>query len=243
MMAKTMKPGQRVIVALRKQIASGEIADGARIAEIATAAALNVSRMPVRTALRALEQEGLVVKLGARGYAARAPSPAQIQDAIEVRGVLEGLAARRLAERGLDGNARRHIDQCLEQGEAIFAAGHLGDGGIERFYDYNSRFHDLLIAASGNGAIGVALARNNHLPFASATAFALNCDDMPGEYVHLRAAHRQHQAVVAAILAGDGDAAEQIMRAHARMALTGPGVFERLGIETQQMPATSARRA
>ena len=121
-MAKTMKPGQRVIVALRKQIASGEIADGARIAEIATAAALNVSRMPVRTALRALEQEGLVVKLGARGYAARAPSPSQIQDAIEVRGVLEGLAARRLAEQGLNSDARRTIEQCLEQGDEPGAA-------------------------------------------------------------------------------------------------------------------------
>ena len=115
-MAKTMKPGQRVIVALRRQIASGEIADGARIAEIATAAALNVSRMPVRTALRALEQEGFVVKLGSRGYAARAPSPEQISDAIDVRGVLEGLAARRMAKRGLSARDRTSFMQCLEQG-------------------------------------------------------------------------------------------------------------------------------
>ncbi|RVT39457.1 GntR family transcriptional regulator [Sphingobium algorifonticola] len=239
-MAKAMKPGQRVLAALRMQIASGDIADGARIAEIATAAALNVSRMPVRTALRALEQEGLVVKLGARGYAARAPSPAQICDAIEVRGVLEGLAARRLAERSMDGGTRKNLDACLAEGDAIFADDMPSEGAMERFYDYNRRFHDLLIAASGNGAIGVALSRNNHLPFASATAFAIGGSDVPGERAHLLAAHHQHRAVVAAILAGDGDQAEQIMRGHARMALTGPGIVERLGIETQQAPGVGA---
>ena len=45
--------------------------------------------MPVRTALRALEQEGLVERLGARGYAARSVSSLQIRDAIEVRGRLD----------------------------------------------------------------------------------------------------------------------------------------------------------
>lgn len=63
-MTAPMKPGQRVLFALRKMIVSGEIPDGARIAEIATAERFGVSRMPVRTALRTLEQEGLVAKLG-----------------------------------------------------------------------------------------------------------------------------------------------------------------------------------
>mgnify|MGYP006168671373 CR=1 FL=1 len=46
------KPGQMVLVALRKMIVSGEIPDGTRIAEIGTAERFGVSRMPVRTALR-----------------------------------------------------------------------------------------------------------------------------------------------------------------------------------------------
>ena len=88
------KPGQRVLIALRKMIASGELAAGERIAEIPTAELLEVSRTPVRIAFRTLEQEGLLVKCAGRGYTVRAVSPADIAGAVEVRGVLEGQAAR-----------------------------------------------------------------------------------------------------------------------------------------------------
>lgn len=226
-----MKPGQRVIVALRAMIASGELKDGERIAEIATAEALGVSRMPVRTALRALEQEGLVVKLGARGYAARGPSRVQIEGAIEVRGVLEGVAARRLAEAGLDATTAAALARCLDDGDRLFAKGYLADGDLERFHAYNIAFHDLLVTACGNPAIGVALARNNHLPFASAAALALDWDDRPGEYRHLLTAHRQHHAVADAIRSRDTATAEAIMRDHATIAIARTGLFERLGIE------------
>jgi GntR family transcriptional regulator of vanillate catabolism len=60
-----------------------------------------VSRTPVRLAFRTLEQEGLLEKAGKRGYVVRAFSEADVLCAIEVRGALEGLAARRLAERGI----------------------------------------------------------------------------------------------------------------------------------------------
>ena len=173
-MEKPIKPGQYVLIALRKMIASGELADGARIAEISTAELLGVSRMPVRTALRALEQEGLVVKLGARGYAARGPTSTQIADAIEVRGVLEGLAARTVASTKITPTFTKRLKACLKNGDELFEKGHLAEGDLERFYDYNVEFHDLLVEASNNQAIAAALSRNNHLPFASAAALALD---------------------------------------------------------------------
>lgn len=231
-----MKPGQRVIVALRKMIASGELTDGARIAEIATAERLGVSRMPVRTALRTLEQEGLVVRLGARGYAARGPTATQIDGAIEVRGVLEGLAARIVASKPLAPGLTRQLDACLKIGDALFEKGHLEEGDLERFYSYNLAFHDLLVTGSANQAIAIALSRNNHLPFASAAALALDWDDLSSEYHHLLAAHRQHHAVTAAILAGQADEAEHLMRDHARASVGSRSIFERFGVELQ-MPS------
>src|ERR1044072_9493412 len=123
-----MKPGQRVMMALRKLIASGEIKSGERIDEIPTAAALGVSRMAVRTALRSLEREDLVVRLGARGYAARGVSSDQIRDAIEVRGVLEGFAARRLAERGMTPDIHARLVGFIAEGEALVRAGGRGAG-------------------------------------------------------------------------------------------------------------------
>jgi GntR family transcriptional regulator of vanillate catabolism len=221
-----MKPGQRVLMALRKMIASGEIKSGERIAEIPTAAALGVSRMPVRTALRSLEQEGLVVRLGARGYAARGVSTGQIRDAIEVRGVLEGFAARRLAERGASEQTRHRLAALIEEGEALFASGQLCAEDLDRYAAYNLAFHDTLVAAAGNVAVETALARNNFEPFAGAGALALDLTDLAAEYEHLLAAHRQHKAVLEAIECGDALAAEQIMRDHALAAVRNAKVFE-----------------
>jgi GntR family transcriptional regulator of vanillate catabolism len=228
-MEKPVKPGQQVLVALRRMIADGSIKPGDRIAEIPTAEALGVSRMPVRTALRALEHEGLVVKLGARGYTPRPVDATAITGAIEVRGVLEGLAVRRLTERGLTPAEAARFAAILEEGEALFAKGHLADGDLDGFYRYNLAFHDLLIAASGNPSIALALGRNNHLPFASAAALALDWDDLEGEYRHLLAAHREHQAVMAAIGNRDADLAERLMRGHASAAIANRKAFRLLG--------------
>jgi len=221
-----IKPGQRVLMALRKMIASGEIKSGERIAEIPTAEALGVSRMPVRTALRSLEQEGLVVRLGKRGYAARGVSTGQIRDAIEVRGVLEGFAARRVAERGLSEQTRQQLVGLIEEGEALFVEGRLSAEDIDRYAAYNLAFHDTLVRAAENGAVEASLARNNFEPFASAGAMALDLADLVAEYDHLVAAHRQHKAVLDAIERGDAAAAEQIMRDHALAAVRNTKVFE-----------------
>lgn len=225
---KRIKPGQHVIISLRRMIAEGQFQPGERIGEVATAETLGVSRMPVRTALRALEAEGLVVKLGARGYAARSITAAEIHGAIEVRGVLEGLAARRLAIRGLTSAEERRFAACLAQGEAIFTKGALADDDLDRFYHYNLAFHALLIEASGNPSIGQALARNNHLPFASASALALDWSDRPSEFAHLLDAHRAHCEVVDAILRLVPDQAERIMRDHAQIAVGSERVFKGL---------------
>lgn len=91
-------PGQRVLALLRQMIAEGSLAAGERIAEIPTAERLGVSRMPVRMAFRVLEQEGLLIRHGARGYAVRQLGEEELAGAVEVRGVLEGLAARQAAE-------------------------------------------------------------------------------------------------------------------------------------------------
>lgn len=221
-----IKPGQRVMMVLRKMIASGEIKSGERIAEIPTAAALGVSRMPVRTALRTLEQEGLVVRLGARGYAARGISSRQIRDAIEVRGVLEGFAVRRIAEGGLRPETRARLVALIEEGDAIFAAGRLVDGDLERYGNYNLAFHDVLTSSAGNAAVEAALVRNSLEPFGGAGAFALNFADLAAEYEHLLAAHHQHRAVFEAIDGGDAEGAERIMRDHALAAIRNAQVFE-----------------
>ena len=84
---------------IRQAILDGELPAGSRLKEDELAARLDVSRTPVREALRRLEAEGLVVHEAKRGAAVRAYSASELDDMYRLRAMLEGYAARRAAER------------------------------------------------------------------------------------------------------------------------------------------------
>lgn len=213
------KPGQRVLSTLRQMIISGELAAGERLAEIPTAERLGVSRTPVRIAFRALEQEGLLTKLERRGYRVREVTPEEVGGAVEVRGVLEGLAARQAAERGLSPEQRKGLLECLDWGDALFEKGYVTEDDLEVYHDLNRRFHALIIEASGNPAIGSALSRNEHLPFASVSSLTVDRNNLEREYRRFNFAHMQHHAAFDAIDHRQGARAEGIMREHAQATL------------------------
>ena len=219
------KPGQRVLVTLRRMIASGELPAGERVAEIPTAEALGVSRTPVRIAFRTLEQEGLLARAGARGYMVREVSPNDIAGAVEVRGVLEGLAARQAAERGLSEEQLKVLMACLAEGDGLFNKGYVVADDMAVYHDMNMRFHRTVIEASNNPAIAEALSRNDHLPFASVSALALDRNNMEGEYKRFNFAHMQHHAIVDALVSRQGARAEAIMREHANATLRYANLF------------------
>ncbi|POP77883.1 GntR family transcriptional regulator [Pseudomonas syringae] len=219
------KPGQTVLVALRKMIASGELAAGERLMEVPTAELFGVSRMPVRMAFRTLEQEGLLVPFGGRGFQVRSITPMEIAGAVDVRGVLEGLAARQMAERGVTQEARDELEACLVQGDALFEKGHVTEDDLEVYHDMNMRLHSVIVEGSGNRAIADALSRNDHLPFASVTALAVDRDNLIREYRRFNFAHMQHHAVVDALVNGQGARAEAIMREHANATLRYAEIF------------------
>ena len=200
------KPGQRVLAALRQMILSGELGAGERLAEIPTAERFAVSRMPVRLALRTLAEEGLLERSGARGYQVRALTGADLEGAVEVRGVLEGLAARQAAERGLDAPTRARLEDCLRRGDLLFAKGHVLLEDLEEYHDLNRAFHQAIVVASGNPAIAVALGRHEHLPFASVSALAVDASNLEREYRRFNFAHLQHHAVFDALVRGQGPA-------------------------------------
>ena len=205
------KPGQLVLVTLRKMIASGELAAGERLMEIPTAERFGVSRMPVRMAFRTLEQEGLLVRFGGRGFQVRSVSADDIAGAVEVRGVLECLAARQAAQEALQ--------RCLVEGDQLFGKGFVTEEDLQAYHDLNMRFHQVIVEASHNPAIADALARNDHLPFASVTALAVDRHDLAREYRRFNYAHMQHHSVFDALVSRQGARAEAIMREHANATL------------------------
>ena len=89
----------RLVLALREQILQGQFSPSERLTELGLASRLNASRTPVRLALERLANEGLLDAIPSGGFRLRSFSLADIRDAIEIRGVLEGIAARFAAER------------------------------------------------------------------------------------------------------------------------------------------------
>ena len=195
-------------------ILRGELAPGERLAEVALAERLGVSRTPIRQALPALAREGLLAAAGRRGYLVRSFSPQDVLDAIETRGLLEGLAARRIAERGATPELIRSLRECLSQGDAILAKRRFESTDEQRYSEMNGRFHMLIVEGAASRIFADTLARNDHVPFASARAVAFS-RDLAELLPILNYAHRQHHAIVQALENRESARAEALMREHA----------------------------
>src|SRR6476661_7927555 len=88
----------RTLLTLREMLLKGEFAPGERLSELALVARLNVSRTPIRLALDRLSHEGLLEAFPSGGFIVCEFTLADIWDALDMRGVLEGTAARLAAE-------------------------------------------------------------------------------------------------------------------------------------------------
>jgi GntR family transcriptional regulator, vanillate catabolism transcriptional regulator len=205
----------RVIVRMREMILQGELVPGQRVREVELAGNLGVSRTPVREALPILAQEGLLTQLDTRGFVVRQFTPQEIMDAIDVRGVLEGLAARMLAEQGPPRRLMQSLYDCIHEGEAIFAKGHLVESDEARYGEMNKQFHSLIIEGAGSKVIADAIERNSRIPFAAAHAIAFDKVDLHRMFESLWAAHRQHKAIVQALDNGEGARVAALMFEHA----------------------------
>lgn len=220
-----MSSGQQVLIQLRKMIIAGELEGGSRIAEIPTAELLGVSRQPIRMAFRLLEQEGLLIKNPTRGYTVREISAQLIHDALEVRGVLEGLAAKTLAEKGLTESQQQILRHCIEETEKIFDGKiEFGDDELERYHELNIIFHNTIMNGSQNVALMQALAKNNQLPMASAQAFTYDKTQALSESRRLQYAHLQHCSIYDALVRRQAGRAETLMREHSSVVILGETV-------------------
>jgi GntR family transcriptional regulator, vanillate catabolism transcriptional regulator len=205
----------RVVVRIREMILHGDLLPGQRVREMDLASALGVSRTPVRESLPILAQEGILKQLDTRGFVVREFTPQEIMDAIDVRGVLEGLAARTLAEQGPPRRLIQSLYDCLRDGDQIFAKGHLVESDEDRYGDMNKQFHSVIVQGAGSKVIADAIERNGRIPFAAAHAIAFDRVDLRRMYDALWYAHRQHHAIVQALEAGEGQRVASLMFEHA----------------------------
>ena len=205
-------------LAVRDLILRGELRPGERVSELQMVERLGVSRSPVRMALVRLQEEGLLEAIPSGGFAVKAFSEREVFEAIEIRGTLQGLAARLAAERGVGRSELREASLCLDAIDEVVRRDTRAITEFEAYVELNARFHALLVDLAGSQALSRQLDRANALPFASPSAFVLVQSCAPEALHVLTIAQDQHRCVLAAIERREGSRAEAIMREHARIA-------------------------
>jgi GntR family transcriptional regulator of vanillate catabolism len=165
-----------------------------------------------------LEQEGLLAALPNGGYAVRTFSEREVSDAIELRGTIEGLAARLAAERGVAAAVLDEARQCLAQIDVLLQAPAIDDEGFSRYVVLNRDFHALLAKLPGSDFMQREIERVSSLPFASPSGFVIVQANTPQARDMLIVAQDQHWQVLDAITHREGGRADAIMREHSRLA-------------------------
>lgn len=229
---------ETVLLQLRECIMRGEFEPGRRLAEQQIAELLGSSRTPVRAALVTLEQEGLVTANDTGGFVVRQFSVREVTDAIAVRGHLEGLAARLVAEHGISRQVALDLQSCLIEGDVALAPNPLSMDDYARYVSMNDRFHGLILEASGNRALQRALAMNDKLPFASASAMLPMQGSVVNDRDWMLYAHRQHHMLLDAMRRGEGARAQALAQEHTEVAqMNMRQALDRLSDAKQLMPA------
>lgn len=190
---------EAVLEALRSAIISGEYQPGERLFEEEIAHRFDVSRNPIREAFQALSRDGFVTLEPRRGARVSTIDERRAADLFELRQPLEGLVARLAADRRTDDQARR-LTEVVESARSAVAAGRL-----DELPQLNTAFHQLLAEAAANEMLAVTLARlSSMIQWIYSARIHQRFDDSWVE----------HEAIVDAIVAGDGELARTLGERH-----------------------------
>lgn len=198
-----LSQGQDAYRRLVLEIRAGGLKPGDRLLEADLAKRLGISRTPVREAIRQLEADGLVVHVARVGAAVRSLDPGEVTELYEMRGVLEGTAAR-LA-------ARAASDVEIEELGAINAEMAAARGDPARLYELNRQFHAALLDAARNRYLARSVAGLQK------TLYLLGPTTLEEDSRAVGAVD-EHEAVLAALRQRDEQGAELAMRRHVAVA-------------------------
>jgi DNA-binding GntR family transcriptional regulator len=197
--------GEAVFRSLCEALQAGSYRAGDRLREEEVAHRLKVSRTPVREALGRLAARGFVEPAGGRGLIVRSLDISEVLELYAMREIMEGAAARLAAEHASapEVNALRDLEQSFTE---------TSENDPTEMARLNRAFHEAICRA----------ARNRYLDNASGELQDLIALLGPTTFTvsgRPTTSHREHQAIVNAIAARDGDKAEKLARAHIREAL------------------------
>lgn len=208
---------------LLSRILRGDLAPGDRINEPDVCARLQVSRVPVREALRELESSGLVSSRKHSGTFVREIQDTEVLDLYEMRSLLDGFAGAKSA--ALADSERKSLSQALQASvAAMLKAANKQD--VPAYYAENLHFHWLIIEAAGNQALASTyreVVQKLHLARLKSLSQGLSMQSSVAE----------HTRIAQAIAQGQSEQARQLLTQHVSSA------FKRLQNSTTASPSSS----
>lgn len=208
----------RATLALREMLVQGLFRPGERIREVPLAEKLNVSRIPLHLALERLAHEGFLEIHPRRGFVVQKFSTEDIYDAIELRGMLEGAAARLASERLRDVKDLAPLEVAAREMVTLVRKSRLTSEGFRQYIELNAKFHADLIALAHSRMLQRAIERACTLPFASPSAFLKRQTISPDLRELFIISADQHCQILEAIAGREGMRAEIVTREHSRVA-------------------------
>lgn len=218
---------------IRQDIIFGRFEEGERLSEARLCEAYEVSRTPIRLALRLLERERLIRRGEGRGYTVFSPTVEEILQAVQVRGHLESLAARLLSQRDDRATHLPKIARAIENINKILKTRNLDEAAKREAQTANRVFHATILEACGNEYVSYTCEQISHLPMLAAGSMVFDRSGhgtpshMEAELFRLHLGNAQHQVIYEAIEQGDAVRAEGMMREHSHTMLDYIRTFER----------------
>ena len=186
---------------VKAQIMNLDLKPGQYITDSQVAGALDISRTPVREALRRLEQEGLLINQARRGWKVYTLSLEDIHEIFDIKVSLEGMIARRAAEckdEPLRNALRATMDQMHRAGQA---------DDPDAWQDADDQLHRIISAMGANTRVTQIIENLNDQWHRVRIGFIA----MQGR---IERSNPEHEEIVQSILSGDGKRAERHMRVH-----------------------------
>ena len=201
-----------VIERIREAILSGDLRPGEKLHQDKLADMLGISRTPLRTALTALTQSGLVSYESNRGFYVREFSFSDVAGAFQVRAELEATACR-LAAFNMSETAERQLFELVEEGDRLLSTGSLSPENLVPYRRMNVGFHTAIMELAANPWIKTFVESLHNVPLASDRVI------MWRDFYVIRRSHDDHHRIARALAKGQGERAAAIMREHITFAL------------------------
>ncbi|MFD8773645.1 GntR family transcriptional regulator [Streptomyces sp. NPDC059916] len=197
-------PAHSVCTAIRDDIISGVYERGGRLTEEVLARRYGVSRVPVREALRTLEAEGFVVTRRHAGACVAEPTTQEAADQLEIRMLLEPLAAARAAQRRTEAHLK------VLRGLVRLGQERSRQGQSEDLRSLGGWFHETLAQTSGSPGLITMLTQLRHK---IAWMYTVEQPAQPA------ASWAEHGAIVDAVARGDVERARALTAQHTERAM------------------------